>query len=129
MAHCKRRPALRATLALALAALLTLAAPAGVLAQAARPDATRAALATERYYSSYGATAARPDGLRAAQAAERYYASYGTPRPLTAPTTSAQAVTHGGPSWTAAVLAGAVLIVVAAGLGVLAGRAGIVRAG
>ena len=97
MLHRTYRAALRTTLVLALAALLALA-PAGALASP-RDRTPRALLATERYYSSYG-----------------------TPEPLAAPTTPAPAATDGGPSWTAAILGSALLILAAAGLGVLAGR-------
>jgi hypothetical protein len=120
MLHRTYRPALRTTLVLALAALLALA-PAGALASP-RDRTPRALLATERYYSSYGATAAPTDPTQGAQAAERYYSSYGRAEPLAAPTTPATAATDGGPSWTAAILGSALLILAAAGLGVLAGR-------
>ena len=119
MAHHRHRPTLRrATQALAIAAVLALIVPAA-LAQAATKDATSAALATERYYSSYGdgATAAH----RAALATERYLSSYGTPEPVAAPAAPAPAG-DGGPSWTASILGGVLLIAAAAGLGVLAGR-------
>jgi len=108
--------------ALAIAAVLALVVPAA-FAQAARSDATGAALATERYYSSYDndAAAAQPGAESAALATERYLSSYGTPEPLGAPTTTAPAG-DGGPSWTASIFGGALLIVAAAGLGVLAGR-------
>jgi hypothetical protein len=121
MAHHRHRRTRRAP-ALAIAALLALVVPAAT-AQAARPEATSAALATERYYSSYdnGATATRPDAKSTAIATERYLNSYGSPEPLAAPTTPAHAA-DGGPSWTASILGGALLIVAAAGFGVLAGR-------
>ena len=78
----------------------------------------------------------RADVLRAAHAVERYYASYGSPRPIPPPPVlaaasaprrppprpAAEPLTRGGPGWDAAVAAGALLVVVAAGLGVLAGR-------
>jgi hypothetical protein len=100
--------------ALALAALLVLLGPA--VAAVASP--------------------ARPDPLEAARAVGRYYASYGSPRPIPPPPVAAVApgprrpapqpaaapLTRGGPGWAAAVVTGALLVVVAAGLGVLAGR-------
>jgi hypothetical protein len=108
MTHARLRPAL------ALAALLMLLAPA--VAGAAGPSVA--------------------DQLRAAHAIERYYATYGSPRPIPpppvatiapaprrpAPRPAAAPLTHGGPGWNAAVIAGAVLVAVGAGLGVLAGR-------
>ena len=88
-----------------------------------------------------GATAAPPsraDLLRAAHAVERYYASYGTERPIPPPLLplaapapaprvpsarpAADATVRSGPSWDAAVIAGALVFALAAGLGVLAGR-------
>ena len=121
MAHHRHRPTLRRASALAIAALLALTVPAAA-ALAAPPEATDAALATERYYSSYdGAGAGRPDARSAALAAERYLSSYGAPEPLAAPSTPAPAG-DGGPSWTASILGGALLILAAAGLGVLAHR-------
>ena len=47
----------------------------------------------------------------------------GSAQPLRAPAAPAPAVTDDSPSWTATILAGAFLLVVAAGGGVLAGRA------
>ena len=44
-----------------------------------------AALAQERYYSSYGETETADAGTAAALAQERYYSSYGEPAPLTLP--------------------------------------------
>ena len=122
MADHRHRPTLRRARTLAIAGLLALVVPAA-LAQAARPDATGAALATERYYSSYdnGAAATQPDAASAALATERYLSSYGPPEPPAAPTTAAPAG-DGGPSWTASIFGGALLILAAAGLGVLAGR-------
>jgi hypothetical protein len=104
------------------AAALALGAASTYGAGAAQPDARRAALATERYYSSYGAAAAHPDARRAALAAERYYSSYGTPEPLRAPAAVAPAEHSGGPSWSAAIFAGLLVSIAAAGAGVLVGR-------
>ncbi len=98
MAHHIHPPVLRR--ALVLATVLTLAVPGIAVAQTAGPDPARAALAAERYYGSYGAA-----------------------QPLAAPTRTAEATPAAGPSWTATALGGAVLIVAAAGLGLVAGRA------
>jgi hypothetical protein len=123
-------------LALTLTALVALAAPTA-LAQADDAGTTKAALTAERYYSSYGSPAdsedaalgqeryyssygSPADGENAALGQERYYSSYGSPPAQTAPTA---ATADGGVSWTAAILIGAMLTVVAGGLGVLAGRA------
>ena len=56
---------------------LTGVAPAGANEQ------TRAALAQERYYSSYGEPGTTDAATSAALAQERYYSSYGEPEPLT----------------------------------------------
>ncbi len=101
---------------LPIAVLLTFATPA-----AARPDATRSALATERYYSSYAPSGASRD---AALATERYYSSYGTPETLASRVAPAPAAADSGPTWTAAILVGSLAMLAAAGLGLLAGRAG-----
>ena len=100
MAHHHHPPRLRR--ALALAALLAIAVPGGALAQVTQPDT-----------------------VQAARAAEQYYGSYSSAQPLRAPAAPAPAVTDDSPSpsWTAAILVGAFLIVTAAGGGVLAGRA------
>ena len=109
-----RRPLPRRALALTVTALVALAAPAAV----AQADPTGTALATERYYSSYGDPA---DDERAALATERYLSSYGTPHP---PATSTTVPAAAGPTWTAAIVGGTLLAVISAGIGVLAGRAG-----
>jgi hypothetical protein len=113
----QRRPPYRA-LAITLTALVWLAAPAA-LAQSDRGDRTSAARAIERYYSSYGDPA---DRANAALAIERYLTSYGPPQ---TPANSTVVTPNVGPSWTATILAGALLAVTAAGLGVLAGRASV----
>ncbi|MEA2382943.1 MAG: hypothetical protein QOH72_2914 [Solirubrobacteraceae bacterium] len=109
-----RRPALVFAAALVLA--LGLLAPPAPATPAGRPS--------------------RADILRAAHAVERYYASYGSPRPIpppplpaaapsprhAPPRPAAEPLTRGGPGWDAAVVGGALLVVLAAGLGVLAGR-------
>lgn len=112
----RHRLLLRRTLALTLSVLV--AGPT-TLAQADQPDRTDAALATERYYSSYGEPAA---GERAALATERYLSSYGAP-PM--PTASAAPAPYRGPSWAVAIVAAALLSVTAASLGLLAGRASV----
>jgi hypothetical protein len=115
-----RHPTVRCLLPVAAVAL-ALAVPAAATAQQDPADGTRAALVTERYYSSY---ADAPTASDAAVAAERYYSSYGTPRPLAANTPPLATAAGGhGPGWTAAIGAGALAMLVAAGLGVLAGRA------
>jgi hypothetical protein len=105
-------------LALTLIAFVALAVPTA-LAQADDADTTKAALAAEQYYSSYGSPAARED---AALEQESYYSSYGSPPEPTAP---AAATADGDVSWTAAILVGAILTVAAGGFGVLAGRASV----
>ena len=117
MAH-RHRPLRRAlALALTVTALVALPAP-SAFAQDNTRDPAGAALQAERYYSSYGAPS---DGERAALATERYLSSYGTPQ---TPTTSSTTVTaDAGPTWTAAIIAGTLLTVVSAAIGVLAGRA------
>jgi hypothetical protein len=121
MAFLRHRALLRGIPALAIAAVLVLGFASAAMARA---DAVTDALATEHYYSSIGTTAAQPAGDRAALAAERYYSSYGTPATLqAAPVTAAPAASDaGGPSWTAAILAGILVALAAAGAGVLAGR-------
>ena len=115
MAHC-HRPLPRRALALPVTALVALPATAPS-AQSGPRDPTGTALATERYYSSYGDPAG---GERAALATERYLSSYGTPQP---PATSTAVTAAAGPTWTAAIVAGTLLAVISAGIGVLAGRA------
>jgi hypothetical protein len=115
MASACRRALLRAIPALVLAALL---APAVSPTALAATDGDRAARATERYYSSYGA----PDGDAAALATERYYSSYGEPESPAAPAAVAQSPDRDGPSWAAAIIAGVLVAAAAAGAGVLAGR-------
>ena len=59
---------------------------ASALTGVARADAneqTRAALAQERYYSSFGESGTSDAATSAAEAQERYYSSYGEPEPLT----------------------------------------------
>jgi nucleotide-binding universal stress UspA family protein len=104
MSLARRLP--RTVIALAIGVLVAAPAQAG----ASRHPGRAAALAQERYYSSYG-PAADP-ATAAALAQERYYSSYGQPEPLTLPSSP------GAPSdtpWTPiAVSLGAALIVVAA---------------
>jgi hypothetical protein len=115
MASPCRRALRRALDALILTALLALAIAPAAAGADTRGD--RAALATERYYSSFGnAAPSAADG--AALATERYYSSYGTPQPLTKPTVVADVPDGGGPGWIAAILVAAA----AAGAGALAGR-------
>ena len=72
-----RRTVICAIVCALLASALTGVARAGVNEQ------TRAALAQERYYSSYGEPAPTDAATSAALAQERYYSSYGDPEPLT----------------------------------------------
>jgi hypothetical protein len=126
MTHRRHRLKARHALALTLSALVSIGTPAGALAQSRRPDATRAALAAERYYSSYRAPATHPDAERAALATEHYLSSYGIPQPLAPPTTPTTTTpATGRPSWTIAILGAVLLIAAAASIGVLAGRASI----
>jgi hypothetical protein len=78
-------------------------------------DATRAALAQERYYMSYGVTPAAD----AALAQERYYASYGKPTPLTHATRTVAADTGNGIARLPFVIAvvGALIVGLGAGSG------------
>jgi hypothetical protein len=72
---------------------------------------------------SAGVAHAAPQKQRPAAAA-LYYSSYGHPHSLTPPAPSpAVSEAADGPSWTAAILAGAGLIVAFGSVGVLAGRA------
>jgi hypothetical protein len=115
MAHPSHGALLRRVPALALAVVLALGASSAALAQSERQEGDVAALATERYYSSYGTGAAAP--------IERYYSSYGAPEPLERPATAAAAAGNDGPGWTATIVVGALLALAAAGLGAIAGRA------
>jgi hypothetical protein len=75
----------RPAITCALACALLVSAMSG--AAAARPKHTpvSAALAQERYYSSYSTPETIAASNTAAQAQERYYSSYGEPQLLTAP--------------------------------------------
>ena len=64
---------------------------------------------------------ARDGDQRAALATERYYSSYAAPESPAAPAAVLEA-DGGGPSWTAAIVAGVLVAVAAAGAGVVAGR-------
>jgi hypothetical protein len=72
-----RRTIISAIVCALLASALTGVAPAGA------NDRTQAALAQERYYSSYGEPERVDARTAAALAQERYYSSYGEPKPLT----------------------------------------------
>jgi type IV secretory pathway VirB2 component (pilin) len=109
-------PSMRA--ALALACMVALAVPAA--AAGSNPSAERAAVATEQYYSSYGTDPANAHQTRSAIAAERYYSSYGAPQPLAKPSAGAAVSPAPADSMPSALIA--VLLVVAAGIGVAAGR-------
>jgi hypothetical protein len=104
--------------ALALACLLALAAPGVAAASNARAE--HAALGTEQYYSSYGTDPANADRTSRAIAAERYYSSYGSPQSLAKPSAGARVSQAPADSMPGALIA--VLLLVAAGIGVVAGR-------
>jgi hypothetical protein len=104
--------------ALALACLLALAAPG--LAAGSNAEAERVALSTEQYYSSYGTDPASADRTTRAIAAERYYSSYGSPQSLAKPSAGAGVSQARADSMPGALIA--VLLLVAAGIGVVAGR-------
>ena len=73
----------------ALACALLVSAMSGTAAAQPRAHAqASAALAQERYYSSYGEPSTTDAGT-SALAQERYYSSYGEPEPLTLPRPSA----------------------------------------
>jgi hypothetical protein len=99
-------------------ALVALALPASAFAARAA-DPGKTARAQERYLSSYGTT----DTTAAALAQERYLGSYGDATPLPRPVApvTIQAPSD-GPSWLLAGIAGALLMLMAAGVGVIAGR-------
>ena len=123
MASPRHRALLRGLPLCALTALLLLGAASAAIARSPSSNGDRAALAMERYYSSYGSGAAQPADDGAALAAERYYSSYGAPEPrASVAATVAATGDGGGPSWTAAILAGVLVAVAAAGAGVFAGR-------
>ena len=113
MASRSHRLPVRALPALVFA-LVLLALPATAAAQS-----DKAALAQERYYSSYGQsatpTAARSD--EAALAQERYYSSYGQPTVTPAPAVS------DGPGWTIAALGGVALLLAGVAFGAAGSRA------
>jgi len=86
-----------------------------------------AARAVGRYYASFGADPdTRPDAGAAARAVGRYYASFGAEQPLPPPRSVAAVARPlpgpDGPSWAAALVAGALAALATAGLGVIAGR-------
>jgi hypothetical protein len=74
-----RRTIIGAIVCALLASALTGVAPAG----ANERTQAAAALAQERYYSSYGEPETIDARTSAAEAQERYYSSYGEPEPLT----------------------------------------------
>jgi hypothetical protein len=71
----------RRTIACAIVCALLSCAVSVAPAGASEPTRSAAALAQERYYSSY----TRPEAADAARAQERYYSSYGEPQPLSVP--------------------------------------------
>jgi hypothetical protein len=72
----------RRTIVCAIVCALLASAVTG-LAPAGANERTQAALAQERYYSSYGEPETIDARTAAALAQERYYSSYGEPKPLT----------------------------------------------
>jgi hypothetical protein len=113
--------AVRFIVPLLAAGLLAIVAPAALADAGNSP--TRAALATERYLSSYGDPVTRPVD-DAALATERYLSSYGTPRTLATRVPAATEVAaSSGPGWTIAILAGIALAITAALAGIAGGRA------
>jgi hypothetical protein len=74
------RPAVLTALA---CALLASALSGAAAAQPTKARQASAALAQERYYSSYGTPDTDDTTTSAALAQERYYSSYGEPEPLT----------------------------------------------
>jgi hypothetical protein len=89
-----------------------------------QPTPVSAALAQERYYSSYSTPETIDAGNTAAQAQERYYSSYGEPQLLTAP--QPPATTHDTP-WLPIVLAIAAGVAIAAASATQLPRLGIRR--
>jgi hypothetical protein len=76
--HTHRRTIICAIVCALLASALT-----GVASASANERTQAAALAQERYYSSYSDPETTDAGTAAAEAQERYYSSYGEPAPLT----------------------------------------------
>jgi hypothetical protein len=113
--------AVRFIVPLLAAGTLAVAAPAALADAGNSP--TKAALATERYLSSYGDPVPSPaDDV--ALATERYLGSYGHPHTLAPPAPAAtQVAASSGPSWTAAILAGIGLAIAAGLAGIAGGRA------
>jgi hypothetical protein len=80
----------RSAVLCALACALLVSVMSGAAAARTNADTqASAALAQERYYSSYGEPETPDAGTSAALAQERYYSSYGEPEPLTLPQPSA----------------------------------------
>jgi hypothetical protein len=110
-----RRTVICAIVCALLASALTGVAP----ASANERTQAAAALAQERYYSSYGEPETIDAGTSAAEAQERYYSSYGEPEPLTVaqspePSDDAQ--------WLPIALSGAVVLAIVAASAALARR-------
>jgi hypothetical protein len=122
MAPPSHRFAVRTIVPLLAAGTLAVAAPAATLADAGN-SRTTAALATERYLSSY-TDPITPSTDDVAVAAERYLRSYGNPHTLAPPApASTEVATSAGPSWTSAILAGIALAIAAGLAGIAGGRA------
>jgi hypothetical protein len=94
------------------------------------PDPVSVARAVANHQSaSFGSdhgAPARPDPAAVARAVGRYYASFGDEQPIgrTAPAAGPASASSqpDGPTWAAALVAGALAALAAAGLGVAAGR-------
>jgi hypothetical protein len=97
--------------ALVAAALAALLIPAAAAARPSRADRVRAAPAVERYYASFGPERPMPPPPVAV-----------APAPRRPPPPAAPPLTRNGPGWNAAMVGGALLVVLGAWLGVLAGR-------
>ena len=121
MSPRSRNFAVRFIVPLLAAGTLAVAAPAATLADAGNSPTT-AALATERYLSSY-ADPVTPPAVDAALATEHYLSSYGNPQTLAPPAPAAEAAASSGPSWTSAILAGIALSLAAGLAGIAGGRA------
>jgi hypothetical protein len=83
-------------------------------AQPTNDTRTAAALAQERYYSSYGKPVTIDARTAAALAQERYYSSYGEPEPLALPQTAAPSNETPWPAIALSIVAALVIVAVSA---------------
>jgi len=91
------------------------------------PDPASAARAIARHHAPVASDAdavVRPDRAAAARAQGRYYASFGDERLIGPAVAAADPVSAepDGPTWVAAMIAGVLAAIAAAGLGAVAGR-------